>query len=513
MQHFLESHADRVSGVLSGFDRVLFRGTNRTLSYVEGMEMFLACRGVLYKDFSAFVQKLSKRIKDHAENTAKRLSRPFHYLESTSVSKLSLAREIMERDRIVEGLICVFSCVESCRTYAIKKDRQKKKLRLISAERKCLHLYFYYVDRQFGLMHVRLQTWLPFTMHVCINGREYLARRMDKAGISYERRENCFTRIDNLPKAQAILDGLTTRRWCGFLDALAKRVNPWLDRRAGLDLRSYYWTVRQGEYATDVMFKDDQALAEIYPSLVNHAIEQFSSRDVLRFLGRRITPRFTGEITSDIVHRHEGIRVKHRVQENSIKMYDKQGSVLRIETTINNPHRFHVRRMVTRKGQRQIGWNAMRKGVVDIPRRVEISRAANERYLDALATVNIPGRVREILDPISRRVVRDGRPYRALRPVTKDEANLFRAVLDGKHFIQGFRNVDIRRNVAPGNERDPYERRRAAARVTRLLRLLRAHRLIRKVPSRTYYRVTQKGHRVMSTALKLREGEVAALAA
>jgi len=248
------------------------------------MEMFLACRGVLYKDFSAFVQKLSTRIKDHAENTAKRLSPPFHYLESTSVSKLSLAREIMERDRIVEGLICVLSCVESCRTYAIKKDRQKKKLRLISAERKCLHLYFYYVDRQFGLMHVRLQTWLPFTMHVCIDGREYLARRMDKAGISYERRENCFTRIDNLPKAQAILDGLTTRRWCGFLDALAKRVNPWLDRRAGLDLRSYYWTVRQGEYATDVMFKDDQALAEIYPSLVSHAIEQFSSRDVLRFL-------------------------------------------------------------------------------------------------------------------------------------------------------------------------------------------------------------------------------------
>ena len=137
MQHFLELHADRVSGVLSGFDRVLFRGTNRTLSYVEGMDMFLSCRGVLYENFSTFVQKLSNRIKDHAENMAKRLCRPFHYLESTSVSKLSLAREIMERDRIVEGLICVLSCVEPCGTYAIKKDRQKRQEKEDERKRFC----------------------------------------------------------------------------------------------------------------------------------------------------------------------------------------------------------------------------------------------------------------------------------------------------------------------------------------------------------------------------------------
>ena len=73
MQHFLELHADRVSGSCLDLTAVLFRGTNRTLSYVEGMDMFLSCRGVLYENFSTFVQKLSNRIKDHAENMAKRL--------------------------------------------------------------------------------------------------------------------------------------------------------------------------------------------------------------------------------------------------------------------------------------------------------------------------------------------------------------------------------------------------------------------------------------------------------
>ncbi len=513
MQRFLDRHSDKVIGVLSGFDRVLFRGTLLHLSYVKAFDFFLAHHRILYKDFGAFVQRLSGRIKTHAEALAKTLDRPFRYLQSSATSKNDTARYIMERDGITEGLICVLSCVEPCLTYGIRKDRESKKLRLVSTQRKCLHLYFYYIDRQFGFMHIRLQTWLPFTLHVCINGREYLARRMDRAQIGYQRSENCFTRIDDLSKAQAMSDDLTSRRWHRFLNAIAKRVNPWLHPNAGLNLQGYYWSIREGEYATDVMFKDANALKEIYPGLVNHAIEKFSCRDVLRFLGRRITPRFTGQITSDLQGRPEGVRVKHRVQENSIKMYDKEGSVLRIETTINNPKRFHVRRTVTRKGERCIAWAPMRKGVADVPRRVEISRAANERYLEALSVVGRSAPVRDIFDPVSRRLTREGRSYRPLRPITKEETELFRAVLNGGHLVQGFRNRDIREAIGPERQPDPVRRRRLSARVSRLLRLLRAHGLIRKVSATHYYRVTDRGHHAMTTALKLREIDVSIVAA
>ena len=514
MERFLQRHQSRVTGVLSGFDRLLFRGSLRSISYRNGMDIFLSSQHVLYKNFGPFAERLSARLKQHAQTLALEQGRPFRYLASPSLSKEDLARQIMAEDGVQEGLICVLSCVEPCQSFTIRRDRQARQLVLASAVRKCLHLYFYFIDRQFGPMHVRLQTWLPFTMQVCINGREWLARQMDRAGIKYEQRDNCFTSIEDLPRAQRIFDRLTQRRWPHFLNALARLVNPWIAPDSDLDLHGYYWSVRQGEYATDVMFQDADSLREIYPRLVNHAIQQFGCQDVLRFLGRRIMPsRFNGQVTSDIQSRPEGVRIKHRVEENSIKMYDKQGSVLRIETTINNPRRFKVRRMTTRKGQRLMGWLPMRKGVADMARRVEISRAANERYLEALSVVGQPLPTREVLDPLSSRIVRRGRPYRALQPLAPQDAELFRVVMSGQFLIQGFRNKDLRAHLGLTGQTDPSARRRASARTTRWLRLLRAHRLIRKVSGTRYYRVTQKGHQAMTTALRLREIDVDTLAA
>ncbi len=408
----------------------------------------------------------------------------------------------------------MLSCVEPCKSFTIRRDREARQLLLVPAQRKCLHLYFYFIDRQFGLMHVRLQTWLPFTIQVCLNGREWLARQMDRAGIKYEQQDNCFTSIEDVPRAQRIFDRLTQRRWPRFLNALARRVNPWIAPKGGLDLHGYYWSVRQGEYATDVMFQDAQSLGEVYPRLVHHAIQRFSCQDILRFLSRRIMPsRFNGQVTSDIPSRPEGVRIKHRVEENSIKMYDKQGRVLRIETTINNPRRFKVRRMTTRKGQRALRWIPMRKGVADMARRVEVSRAANERYLEALGIVGTPSPTDRVLDPVSTRKIRNGRPYRPLRPISPEDARLFRVVMRGDFLLQGFRNKDLRLHLFAEVESRTIPRRKASGRITRYLRLLRAHGLIRRISGTRYYRVTEKGHHVMTTALTLRQMDVSRLAA
>jgi len=514
MERFVQRHQSRVTGVLAGFDRLLFRGSLRSISYRNGMDIFLSSQHVLYKDFGPFAERLSSRLKEHAQALALEQGRPFRYLACPGLSKEDIARQIMAEDGVEAGLICVLSCVEPCQSYAIRRDREARQLVLIPAERRCLHLYFYFIDRQFGLMHVRLQTWLPFTIQVCLNGREWLARQMDRAGIKYEQRDNCFTSMEDLPRAQRIFDRLTQRRWPHFLNALARRVNPWIAPQSALDLHGYYWSVRQGEYATDVMFKDAQSLRAVYPRLVDHAIQQFGCQDILRFLGRRTKPsRFNGQVTSDIRSRPEGVRIKHRVEENSIKMYDKQGSVLRIETTINNPRRFKVRRMTTRKGQRAMGWVPMRKGVADMPRRVEVSRAANERYLEALSVVGEPQPTRQTLDPVSVRITRRGRSYRGLQPIARKDAEVFHVVLRGEFAIQGFRNKDLRERLGLAVENDPATRRRTSARITRQLRLLRAHGLIRKVSGTRYYRVTQKGHHAMTTALRLREIDVEKLAA
>jgi hypothetical protein len=250
-----------------------------------------------------------------------------------------------------------------------------------------------------------------------------------------------------------------------------------------------------------------------HPALADHAIKRFGSRDVLRFLGRRTNSRFNGEVSSSYLVRAEGLRVKHWLQENSIKMYDKEGSVLRVETTINNARRFKVRKMTVRKGIRGMRWIPMRHAVADLDRRVEISRAANERYLEALAVVEEPSPARELLDEVSRPVTKEHRPYRALRPVSPQEASVFAVVLSGQFLLKGFTNRDLRQRLGANQAVDVQERRRQSGRTTRLLRLLRAHGLIRKVSGTRYYRVTPKGQRIMTAALKLRDADVAKLAA
>ncbi len=507
MKRFLERHNGRITGTLSGFDRVLFRGTLRSIAHVSGLEVFLYSQHVLFKDFGRYAESLSQRVVEQAKQMASKLERPYEYLPSSKASKEELALQIMERDDIKQGLICIFACVEPCQSFDLKKDAVKKHLKLVSKERKCLHLYFYYLDREFGLMHVRLQTWLPFTIQVCLNGREWLARKMDRAGISYTKRDNCFTYISDLKQAQQLMDRLTERKWSGFLDALAQKVNPWIHPQTGLDVRSYYWSVRQGEYATDVMFRSAKKLAEIYPLLLRHAMFQFGSEEVMRFLQRRTDKRFAGEVSSDLQRRIEGIRVKHRVEENSIKMYDKQGSVLRIETTINNPRRFRVHRSGICRGKVVKKWLPMRKGIADIRRRVELSRAANARYLDALSVVGLETPSYRLLDRVNHVVKKVRRQYRALRPISPDDASLFQAILHGEHSLQGFRNRDLRKTLGDCDAKN------SSARISRLLALLRAHKLIYKVFKTNYYRITRKGHQVMATALKFRQPDIALLAA
>jgi len=513
MERFLKRYADRIVGSIAGFDRLLFRGSLLSICHRDGMDRFLSSQGVLYKDWGAFVQRLSAAIRVRAERMARRAGRPFLYVGSSKASKEDMAQALVEKDHIEQGLVCVLSCVEPCWTFSIRRDRPSKKLQLVAEERKCLHLYFYYVDREFGLIHIRLQTWLPMTIQVCLNGREWLARQMDRAGIAYEKKDNCFTAIADLSRAQALMEGLVERRWENLLNAWARRVNPWLEPHAQPSLRGYYWTVRQGEYATDILFRRPQDLAEIYPFLVRHAIEQFDAGQVLRFLGRRTNCRFAGEVHSHLERRVEGICVKHWVEENSIKMYDKQGSVLRIEMTINNPRRFSVRRRATRRGQEVVTWLPLRKGIADLRRRAELGRAANERYLGALAVVGEPRPSYRILDPVSRSVQTPQRRYRALRPISPEDSRLFAVIQRGEFHIQGVRNQDLRQHLYPEVEDDPVPRRSVAARLTRQLRLLQAHGLIYRVRKTYYYRITSKGREVMSTALKFRQTDVALLAA
>jgi hypothetical protein len=507
LDEFMRRHSAEIEGVLDGFDRVLFRGVLRSINYERGLDKFLGAKRILLKDFKRFVSGCTAGIAAHAEAVARDSGRPYIYLESSGLRKDDYARGIAARDDVREGLICVLAVVEPCRTADLAYDKGTNRLRIIFRQRKCRFFYFYFLDREFGLMHLRLQSWVPFDLQVCVNGRLYLARALEREGIAFEQRHNALRGVADYARAQALLDGLVSRHWAGTLNAWAAGVNPLLERLGLTGDFGYYWTVAESEWATDVVFKDVRALQAAYPALTEHAMAHFHSRDVMRFLSGRDSDKLPNRVTSFRQHRPEGVRVKHVVNENSLKMYDKEGSILRIETTINNPRRFHV----LRRRHGAMKWEIMCKGIRDIARRAQVSRAANGRYLDALSVVGETTPSHQILDPVSRAVTRNGYRFRALRPISPEDSRFLQAILHGDGFLHGFTNRTLQTVLFAAPAGTPDEARRRAASISRKLRLLRAHGLIHKVPRRNLYRISLAGHEVAATALIFRRTDFALL--
>jgi hypothetical protein len=376
---------------------------------------------------------------------------------------------------------------------------------------KCLHYYFYHFHPVFGFMHVRLQSWFPFLIHICLNGRNWLAQQMTRLGMRFEQQDNCFTWIQDTATAQRLLDQQLHTRWAVELEKLVLENHPTYRAICRPIALSYYWTACESEYATDVMFARPQRLAQLYPGLVHHGIKSFGSRDVLRFLGHKPPAngvgKFAGELNSSLKARPEGLRIKHFVNGNSLKLYDKQGSVLRVETTINHPEEFKVWRAKENDPEQKKAWRELRRGIADLPRRAQVSHAANERYLGALAVVDETTPLGQAAQTICQPARKDGQSYRALNPWSDQDARLLETVNRGEYAINGFRNRDLRARLYSAKATAPEQKRRASA-VTRKIRLLRAHGLIRKVSGTHRYVVTEKGRRIITALLSARQADI-----
>ena len=506
-ESFLNKFGAHVIGILSGFDRLLFQASIRVLFNPKSMEDYLLVCKVLFKDFKTFAQGWTDRIKSAAFQAAERAGRPVQFLQDPSASKEERARRLAREDGVKEGLIAIFTAVEPCWSYSVRGDRQTKQIHLMLERRKCTHLYHYYQHPDFGLTHVRVQTWFPFTVSVCLNGREWLARQMDRAGITYEQRGNCFVKLSDPKAAQVLLDKQLRSDWAKLLNPLLMKAHPLAPEIGRPINQGYYWSARQTEYATDLLFKDARSLAALYPQFLHHGIRSFASPDVLRFLGRACPNGFRGEVKSTLKHRPEGVRLRHTVNGNSLKLYDKQGSVLRVETTVVNPREFKVYRPSERDREQRLKWQRLRYGVADLYRRAEISRHANARYLEALASVTGKTPLSRETAEVCRRITVDGRHFRALNPWSAEDAALLEAVNRGEFTIAGLRNRDIRALLYPRTA-VPEEERRRAAKVTRKLTLLRAHGLLRKVGGTHRYHLTGKGRRMVTALLAARQADV-----
>ena len=509
MKRFLKKHESKIVGVLSGFDRLIFRGGIKGLLYEAGFAAYLNYKNILLKDFKVHAQSLTSELKEKTEQYASSKERPFIYLQGHGKSKEKMAREIAIRDNITKGLVCIFSVLENCGSYKVIGNRSTQKLEIKYYSTKCLHLYHYWIDPIFGLMHGRVQTWYPFNIQIYLNGKEWLGKMMNKEGLSFVKNDNCFTWVNDFDKAATILKKQTQECWPKTLDAIMEIINP-IRHRIFANGNGYYWTVHQSEWATDIIFKNNKELNLIYPEFVYHSMLTFNSKDIMRFLEKRINQNgeipanFSSEVISNLKQRPEGVRVKHSINANSVKIYNKAGSVLRIETTINRPNEFKTYRPVGET--EEMKWQPMRKSVVDISRRAEISQSVNERHLDALSDAKVGENFSNFLSAFLFPVYKDGKRTRGLEPLNKDKL-LLGAICDGKFLINGFRNCNIR-EILFANLKTKEETKKHSAKISRLLRILRTHGVIKKVPRTNRYLLTKKGTKIISALKSINELKV-----
>ena len=500
LSRFVAKFTSLIVAVLSCFDRVIFKGHLAVSAPCE-LEYFVDC--VLRVRRSHFMKSMAPQYSDrlvaHAQAWAKKAGRIYMY-RTGQFRKDEWAQNLIRNQAIFEGLVGILCTQETCPSFALVFG--PKRPQFVSRPRQQRVLYYYFLDPQFGLIHVRLQTWLPFTVQVYVNGHEWLAQQMVQNKVGFVHQHNAFTQLDDPVKAQRLADRFAHLNWPKILDRWARQVNPLLR-----DLFSGYpvhWVVDQAEYATDLLFTSRAALAGLYRSLLDYAVQTFTPKDILRFLGRKWDRRFDGEVhTHYESDRWFGTRIKHRMKTNWLKMYDKFGLILRVETVINCPKEFWVYR--TRRhhdGTSSVGYYPMTKSVASLVDYQQQALACNRRYLDALAVVDDPAPAYQQLRQLTEPKVVEGRSYAAFNPARREDVRLFMTVLDGDHIARGFRNADIREPLF-GNPKQTRLQRRASAAVGRLLKRLHVRQLVAKVPRTRRWRVTERGRHLLGLAVQL----------
>ncbi len=498
MCKMIDQYADKIKGQFSFFDRMILNGYLRPLLSEKTRIGCLYSMGIPLRDFMEYFKSITDQLITNIESSADELGRPIVYLPSAKDRKENVAKDFLLSAPVDEGLVCVLKTLESCRTAKVVGGGEGKHF-LKSSSTKCLHYYLYYLDKEFGFMFVKIQTWFPFNIQVYINGRELMKHVFDANGISYECYDNSFTSISDVAKAQELADKFDSTKLFRHLDGFAKSLNPFLDTVQKSFGQGYYWCVDQCEFATDIMFQERSFLEDIYPSLVGHAFYDFSCTNVFTFMGRKPDPRFQGEAVSDYKKRPIGCRVKFKLKSNSVKMYDKC-SVLRIETTINDPHEFKVFGTVRhRDGTESMQWKPMGKSISNLYRYAEVSKACNQRFIDAMVDI-VPVRSvqQEIGSVCSGKTVK-GRRVPGFNVWAPDVLRVMEAVSDGRYLVNGFRNKDIGKTIFPSIQ----DAKKRSSKTSRTLKKLRQHGLIKKVPRSRRYHVTSKGRRIMGVLIEL----------
>jgi hypothetical protein len=489
-----KKYQDKIHGVLHCYDRIVISGNLQPLCYAKGMTKYLYIHQIRIFDYTEFAEPLRDLIRKNAKTIAKENGLEIEFIsKKDDFRKEERVKEIIGQRGSHPGLVHIFSAMEGCQKYRPWHNKQTHKTYVKMTQGKCLHYYFYFIDPDLGLCYLRVPTWCPFRLQFYFNGHNALAAQLRKEKIAFEQIDNAFLRIADFNRANELAATFDMEAVHRKLDYLAEQYCPAVKQ---LEL-SYNWSIMQAEYATDIVFKRQQTLQAIYPHLLESLIQAVKPADIAIFLGRKLHGNYQDEMGNRLNKRWLGTRLKHQMGPVSIKMYDKFNIILRIETTVNRVNFFQQYRKVQhRDGTTSTKYAPMKKSIYSLPPLAETLRAVNKRYLKFLSDIETPEVGVDKLHRLTETLHDDkGRRYKGFNLLSEEDSSFLRLLASGEFVIAGFSNKALRQRMPEKN----------AGQITRLLRRLREHGLIKRVRKHYRYYLTSFGRQAVIMALKLRE--------
>lgn len=492
MVSLTERYDDRIAGVLSCYDRVVITGTLPTVCYAKGMTGFLHARKIRIFDFPEFAATLRDRVRERAASVAAEAGITIEHIAKSHIRKEDVVAKVLEQRGDHPGLVHVLSAMEACPAYRPWHDKQTGKTFLRPDTGKCLHYYFYFMDAELGLIYLRVPTWAPFRLQFYCNGHSWLARRLTAEGIGFTAADNAFVRIDDWQRARDLADGFSPDLLHRVLDRYAALCCPVLDAFG----QSYHWSLMQVEYATDLVFRSATTLKPVYEQLARESVLSVKAEQIATFLGRQITPQLTQEVGSQFSTRIEGTCIKHRYGASSLKMYDKFGSVLRIETTTNDVSFFkHHRKVEHRQGPPTRELAPVKKSIYSLIDLREILFGCNRRYLEHLSALDDFSAGVRALDRLTKPRMVDDRTVKGINFFDPTDNALLQALQDPRVNIAGIRRADL----------SPLLECLSPDRLSRQLKRLRDIGVIKRVAGTYRYYLTRMGRAATAALCKLTE--------
>ena len=494
-EQLTEKYSKELDGVLSCYDRIVITGSLYPFCYAQGMTSYLYRQGIRIFDYAKFAEPLRERVRENAEALAQANGIKIEFTRKKDFRKETRIQQVLKERGQHPGLVAerIIGAMEACSSYLPWHDKTTGKTFLRSGSSKCMTYYFYFIDEQLGLCYLRVPTWCPFRLQFYFNGHNWLANQLKQRGIAYKMLDNAFVHIDDYAAANQLANEFDVELLHQRLDEFARQYCPVIT-----DLKlAYYWSVMQSEYATDLVFKSRETLQAFYPHLLETLTHAVKPADIATFLGRKLNGNYQGEMGNRFNKRWIGTRIKHQMGPVSIKMYDKFNLILRIETTVNNVAFFKQYRQVQhRDGSTTMAWAPMKKTVHSLPALREVLSAANQRYLKFISSIATPQVGVQQLHRLAETKTEDQHRHKGFNLFSEEDTCLFRTLLQGEFFISGFTNKQLRTQ---------YLSNKSASQVTRLLKRLRVHGVIKKIGKRYKYYLTDFGRQTAAMALKLRE--------